>query len=150
MSASGRIPKEIEEVLMTHRRGFLKSAGLLAVSFGAYGGAWATEADAQSSAAQGSGPYPDPDFRQLDSWIVIHENNTATFYAGKTDPGQGTGTGFRQLMSDELDIAFDRTTCIMGKHGHHCRSGRIRWFDGHGERFVADAPRRRGSAPCAA
>ncbi|HEX6546752.1 MAG TPA: molybdopterin cofactor-binding domain-containing protein, partial [Bryobacteraceae bacterium] len=26
----------------------------------------------------------------------------------------GTGTGFRQLMSDELDIAFDRTTCIMG------------------------------------
>jgi nicotinate dehydrogenase subunit B len=115
MSASGRIPKEIEEVLMTHRRGFLKSAGLLAVSFGAYGGAWATEADAQSSAAQGSGPYPDPDFRQLDSWIVIHENNTATFYAGKTDPGQGTGTGFRQLMSDELDIAFDRTTCIMGR-----------------------------------
>src|SRR5262249_18565577 len=45
---------------------------------------------------------------------VIHENNTATFYVGKTDLGQGTGTCFRQLMSDELDIAFDRTTCIMG------------------------------------
>ena len=45
---------------------------------------------------------------------MIHENNTATFYVGKTDPGQGTGTGFRQLMSDELDIAFDKTTCIMG------------------------------------
>jgi CO/xanthine dehydrogenase Mo-binding subunit len=45
---------------------------------------------------------------------VIHQNNTATFYVGKTDPGQGTGTGFRQLMSDELDIPFDRTTCIMG------------------------------------
>ena len=50
----------------------------------------------------------------MDSWIVIHENNTATFYVGKTDPGQGTGTSFRQLMSDELDIAFDKTTCIMG------------------------------------
>ena len=115
MSASDRIPKQIEEVLVTHRRGFLRSAGLLAVSFGAYAGGWAREADAQSSgAAQGPGPYPDLDFRQIDSWIVIHEDNTATFYVGKTDPGQGTGTGFRQLMSDELDIAFERTTCIMG------------------------------------
>ena len=67
-----------------------------------------------SAAAQGPGPYPNPDFHQIDSWIVIHPDNTATFYVGKTDPGQGTGTGFRQLMSDELDIAFDKTTCIMG------------------------------------
>ncbi len=60
------------------------------------------------------GPYPDPDFRQLDSWIVIHEDNTATFYVGKTDCGQGTGTAFRQMMADELDIAYDKTTCVMG------------------------------------
>src|SRR6185503_9911785 len=53
-------------------------------------------------------------YHQLDSWIVIHEDNTATFYVGKTDCGQGTGTAFRQLMSDELDIAYDKTTCIMG------------------------------------
>ena len=64
--------------------------------------------------AQAAGPYPDPDFRQLDSWIVIHQDNTATFYVGKTDCGQGTGTAFRQMMSDELDIAYDKTTCIMG------------------------------------
>jgi CO/xanthine dehydrogenase Mo-binding subunit len=51
-----------------------------------------------------AGPYPDPNFRQLDSWIVIHQDNTATFYVGKTDCGQGTGTSFRQMMSDELDI----------------------------------------------
>jgi len=114
MTASSGIPKRIEEVLTTHRRGFLKSAGMLVVSFAA-GGALHAEADAQSSSApQGAGPYPDPDFRQLDSWIVIHENNKATFYVGKTDCGQGTGTSFRQLMSDELDIAFDQTTCIMG------------------------------------
>jgi CO/xanthine dehydrogenase Mo-binding subunit len=115
MSTSDRIPRRIEEALVTHRRGFLKTAGLLAVSFGAFGGGGICEADAQSSAAaSGPGPYHDPDFRQVDSWIVIHENNTATFYVGKTDPGQGTGTGFRQLMSDELDIAFERTTLIMG------------------------------------
>jgi nicotinate dehydrogenase subunit B len=99
------IPRQIEEVLLTHRRGFLKSAGLLAVSLSA----WTTD-----SAAQTPGPYHDPDFHQIDSWIVIHENNSATFYVGKTDPGQGTGTGFRQLMSDELDMPFERTTCIMG------------------------------------
>ncbi|HTF67927.1 MAG TPA: molybdopterin cofactor-binding domain-containing protein, partial [Edaphobacter sp.] len=115
MTTSTRIPKEIEEVLSTHRRGFLKSAGLLVVSFATGIDALVAEAAAQNStAAEPLGPYPDPNFRQLDSWIVIHENNTATFYVGKTDPGQGTGTSFRQLMSDELDIAFDQTTCIMG------------------------------------
>jgi CO/xanthine dehydrogenase Mo-binding subunit len=114
MTTSSSIPRHVEEALYTHRRGFLKSAGLLVVSFAA-GGGLVSEAIAEgSTAAQPSGPYPNPDFHQLDAWIVIHENNTATFYVGKTDLGQGTGTGFRQLMSDELDIAFDRTTCIMG------------------------------------
>jgi nicotinate dehydrogenase subunit B len=103
MSTSG-IPGQVEEILYTHRRGFLKTAGLLFVGLAAPG----------SPAAEGAGPYPIVDPRKLDSWIVIHENNTATFYVGKTDPGQGTGTGFRQLMSDELDMAFDKTTCIMG------------------------------------
>ena len=68
----------------------------------------------QNASAQAAAPYPDIDFRQLDSWIVIHQDNTATFYVGKTDLGQGTGTAFRQMMADELDIAYDKTTCIMG------------------------------------
>ncbi len=111
MSAAVTIPKQIEEVLAIHRRGFLKSAGFLVASFGG----WINVAEAQNTGApRGPGPYPNPDFRQIDSWIVIHENNTATFYVGKTDLGQGTGTGFRQLMSDELDIAFEKTACIMG------------------------------------
>jgi CO/xanthine dehydrogenase Mo-binding subunit len=59
-------------------------------------------------------PYPDVDFLQLDSWIVIRPDNTATFFVGKTDLGQGTGTAFRQIMADELDIAFENTTCVMG------------------------------------
>ena len=71
-------------------------------------------AAAQAGRSLGAGPYPDPDFRQLDSWIVIRENNTATFYVGKTDLGQGTGTAFRQLMADELDLAYDATSCVMG------------------------------------
>jgi CO/xanthine dehydrogenase Mo-binding subunit len=115
MNACGSIPRSIEDLLVTHRRGFLKSAGLLAVSFGIFSATAITEAESQTTgAAQGPGPYHDPDFHQIDSWIVVHENNTATFYVGTTDPGQGTGTCFRQFMSDELDIAFDKTTCIMG------------------------------------
>jgi nicotinate dehydrogenase subunit B len=118
MKSVTRIPKQVEEVLgkgnlKTSRRSLLKSAGLLVVSFSAAGtGPLVTKANAQSATAPG--PYPDPDFRQLDSWIVIHEDNTATFYVGKTDCGQGTGTAFRQLMSDELDIAYDKTNLIMG------------------------------------
>jgi nicotinate dehydrogenase subunit B len=115
------VPKQVEEILEkwnanTPRRSFLKSAGLLVVSFSAPGtNSLLIPAQAQTGApANASGPYPDPDFRQLDSWIGIHEDNTATFYVGKTDCGQGTGTSFRQMMSDELDIAFDKTTCVMG------------------------------------
>jgi nicotinate dehydrogenase subunit B len=97
--------------MTTSRRTFLAGSGLLVVSAGAasLAGPFAQDVDAQAP-----GPYPDPDFRQLDSWIAIHENNTATFFVGKTDCGQGTGTAFRQMMSDELDIAYDKTTCIMG------------------------------------
>src|ERR1700739_4968327 len=109
MNTTSGIPQQIEDVLVTHRRGFLRNAGLFAVSIAAY-----TTAGGSNAEAQTPGPYPVPDFHQIDSWIVIHENNTATFYVGKTDPGQGTGTCFRTLMSDELDIAFDKTTCIMG------------------------------------
>src|SRR3984957_17678064 len=121
MTAFTNIPKQVEELLQKSdatmaRRSFLKGAGMLVVSIGVAGSnplvrAAMAQAGAAASAA---GPYPDPDFHQLDSWIVIHEDNTATFYVGKTDCGQGTGTSFGQLMSDELDIAYDKTTCIMG------------------------------------
>src|SRR5436189_531585 len=119
MTAFTNIPKQVEEVLekwnvTTSRRSFLKSSGLLVVSFTAAPLIATASAQVPATAQAAGGPYPDKDFHQLDSWIVIHEDNTATFYVGKTDLGQGTGTSFRQMMSDELDIPFDKTTCIMG------------------------------------
>src|SRR5207247_861017 len=119
MSTFTNIPKQVEEVLekwniMTSRRNFIKSSGLLVVSFSTSPLLSAASAEAAATPQNAGGPYPDKDFHQLDSWIVIHEDNTATFYVGKTDLGQGTGTAFRQMMSDELDIAFDRTSLIMG------------------------------------
>jgi nicotinate dehydrogenase subunit B len=97
----------------TDRRTFLKTSGMLVVGLRVADVGDALPLAVEQSA--GAGPYPDPDFRQLDSWIVIREDNTATFYVGKTDCGQGTGTAFRQMMSDELDIAYDRTACVMGR-----------------------------------
>ena len=97
MTPFTNIPKHVEEALenwggTTSRRSFLKRSGLfvVTVSAAAVTGGSALEA----IAAQAGRSYPDPDFRQLDSWIVIHEDNTATFYVGKTDCGQGTGTAW--------------------------------------------------------
>ena len=91
---------------MSTRREFIKTSGFLAVGLSAM--------PLEFVAAQAAGPYPDPDFRQLDSWVVIRENNTATFFVGKTDLGQGTGTAFRQIMASELDLPYDKTSVVMG------------------------------------
>ena len=42
MTTSSSIPKHVEEVLSTHRRGFLKSAGFLFVNFAIGGNAFAS------------------------------------------------------------------------------------------------------------
>jgi nicotinate dehydrogenase subunit B len=116
MSEALQFPKAVEDALrgLIHptRRGFLKASGALVISLGA--GALPGTAPLARQSAAAAGPYPDPDFRQLDTWIVIHPDNTATFFVGKTDGGQGTGTAFRQMMCDELDIAYEATRLVMG------------------------------------
>jgi nicotinate dehydrogenase subunit B len=124
MNPLNGIPREVEHQLENStatpsRRDFLRNAGMFAVTISAAGAAatLVPEAKAQTPAVApntAAGPYSDPDFRQVDSWIVIHQDDTATFFVGKTDCGQGTGTAFRQIMSDELDFPYARTTCIMG------------------------------------
>ena len=116
MSTTLRLPKTVEDALRrinpsTSRRNFLKSSGALVLSFGLN----AVPGGRVLAQAAGDGLYPDPDFRQLDTWIVIHPDNTATFFVGKTDGGQGTGTAFRQMMCDELDIAYDQSSLVMGR-----------------------------------
>ena len=116
MNSRLQFPKVIEEALLRHinpstsRRNFLASSGALVLSLGA----GAIPGSRVLAQAVDGGPYPDPDFLQLDTWIVIHPDNTATFFVGKTDGGQGTGTAFRQMMCDELDMAYDQTSLVMG------------------------------------
>jgi nicotinate dehydrogenase subunit B len=106
--AAAALPLATAGVASQSRRSFLRTSGFLLVGVAAAG------ALGRVAHTQAAGPYPDPDFHQLDSWIVVHADNTATFSVGKTDCGQGTGTAFRQMMADELDIAYDKTTCVMG------------------------------------
>jgi len=99
---------------VTTRRDFIKNTGMLVVGIAASGEVLFGGGNPSGLPEQVAGPYPDPDFLQLDSWIVIRADNTATFFVGKTDLGQGTGTAFRQIMADELDIAYENTSCVMG------------------------------------
>jgi nicotinate dehydrogenase subunit B len=122
MSNSVQLPKAVEDAVLglspagphqASRRSFLKASGALVISLSVASTLTGGDAIAQETAAA-VGPYPDPDFLKLDTWIVIHPDNTATFYVGKTDGGQGTGTAYRQMMCDELDIAYDKTRLVMG------------------------------------
>jgi len=87
------------------RRGFLKSAGVLVVSFSMAG----RHAGAQfaSTAIPGS-----PDNRQVDSWLVIGADGIVTAYSGKEEIGQGISTAQQQLVAEELYVAFDRVRLI--------------------------------------
>src|SRR6186997_2915659 len=118
MNTFTSIPAQIEDFLDAHngpsRRDFLRASGLFVVTTMAAPADLLAQAGAPAAAPLGAGPYPDRDYRQLDSWIAIREDNTATFYVGKTDLGQGTGTAFRQIMADELDMPYDRTRLVMG------------------------------------
>ncbi len=122
-----QLPKVLEDALRSSdsashsidqasRRRFLQASGALVISVGSgvLGSSLLPSSRSNAAEAAAPGPWPDPDFRQLDTWIVIHPDNTATFFVGKTDGGQGTGTAFRQMMCDELDMGYEQTRLVMG------------------------------------
>ncbi len=92
MTIFTNVPKAVEDVLenrspSTSRRDFLKTSGALVVSFSATAVTGtdllaAAAGVGETALAQATGPYPDPDFRQLDTGIAFHGDNTATFYVG--------------------------------------------------------------------
>jgi len=119
MRAEYQLPTDVDRALApwdgtSSRRDFLKTSGLFVLGYTGFGAAGMRRGSPGDD--PGEPPlYPDPDFLQLDSWLVVNEDGTATFYVGKTDGGQGTGTATRQIMCDELDIAYDMATLVMGR-----------------------------------
>ena len=81
------------------RRELLTAGGALVVSFGI---------PAKAQIRTGSfAPYivgPSALNTELDSWLTIHANNTATLLFGRSEFGQGTVTGMMQIAAEELDL----------------------------------------------
>jgi nicotinate dehydrogenase subunit B len=90
------------------RREFLKTTGSVVVGLGVAEKVGAQAPAGEAAAGQRglvSGP-PDP--AQLDSYIAIHPDNTATIFAGYVELGQGGPTSLRQVAAEELDLDLDQ------------------------------------------
>jgi CO/xanthine dehydrogenase Mo-binding subunit len=89
------------------RREFIKAGGALVVGFGLSDRLVAqTNAPARGAIA---GP---PDAQQIDTWLAIHADNTATVYVGFAELGQGTSTALLQIAADELDLEMSQIKSV--------------------------------------
>lgn len=124
----------MDKATLTRRR-LLQGGGALVVSFGigpvprslAQDGG---TADARPFAAENPdlgtfipelGDYLDP--RELDSWLAVTEDGGVTMFTGKVDI-TGTRTALAQIVAEELDVAFDRVTMVMGETTRTVDQGR--------------------------
>jgi nicotinate dehydrogenase subunit B len=90
------------------RRHFLKGAGALLVGFSTLGGAGKLAAQTSGTVESRQTPLD-----QVDSWIVVSQDETVTGYAGKCDFGQGFRTVQHQLIAEELSVPLDRVKLIL-------------------------------------
>ena len=59
----------------------------------------------------GQEPVP-PDARQIDTWLAIHADNTATVYIGFAELGQGASTALLQIAAEELDLDMSQIKTV--------------------------------------
>jgi CO/xanthine dehydrogenase Mo-binding subunit len=85
------------------RRDFLKAGGALVVGF--------SLRDKLSAQERGTKPGP-PDARQVDTWLAIHADNTATVYIGFAELGQGASTALLQIAAEELDLDMSQIKTV--------------------------------------
>src|SRR5436190_14854985 len=85
------------------RRDFLKAGGAMVIGF-----ALRDVLDAQTRGTV-AGP---PDGRQIDTWLAIHADNTATVYVGFAELGQGASTALLQIAADELDLDMSQIKSV--------------------------------------
>jgi len=90
------------------RREFLVAGGALVVGF-----SLATRINVARAAepARGAKPGP-PDPKQIDTWLAIHADNTATLYIGFVELGQGTTTALPQIAAEELDLTLEQVKTV--------------------------------------
>jgi nicotinate dehydrogenase subunit B len=88
------------------RREFLASGGALVVGF-SLAGCVATDKGRPTTLSRTPRAGP-PDPKQVDTWLVIHEDSTATLYTGFAELGQGSTTALLQVAAEELDLRMDQ------------------------------------------
>ena len=99
------------------RREFLKKGGALIIGFGSGFGMRgllagdALAAQGATAAARGAAAGP-PDPKQIDTWLAIHSDNTATVYVGYVELGQGSTTSLLQIAAEELDLDMTQVGTI--------------------------------------
>jgi len=98
------------------RRDFIKASGSLVVSVAFPG----TAGIALSQGVSGKPPLT-PD--QLDSWIAVLPDGSVNAFFGKMDMGQGVDVAIGQMVAEELDVAFERVTVVMGDTAYTCNQG---------------------------
>jgi nicotinate dehydrogenase subunit B len=90
-----------------NRRAFLKQGGALLVGVSLAACATTPREKPATSASAGTKAGPPP-VAQLDTWLAIHEDNTATLYLGFAELGQGATTALLQIAAEELDLGMDQ------------------------------------------
>ena len=90
---------------MSTRREFIKSGGALIVGF-SLGDVLHAQAPASPAAARSL------DLKQVDTWLAIHADNTATVYIGFAELGQGASTALLQVAGDELDLDMSQMKTV--------------------------------------
>ncbi|HET9832408.1 MAG TPA: molybdopterin cofactor-binding domain-containing protein, partial [Vicinamibacterales bacterium] len=85
------------------RRDFLKTGGAMVIGFALR--------DVLIAQTRGTIPGP-PDARQVDTWLAIHADNTATVYVGFAELGQGASTALLQIAADELDLDMSQIKSV--------------------------------------
>jgi CO/xanthine dehydrogenase Mo-binding subunit len=87
------------------RKTFVKGGGAMIVGFSVLAAGFAGKAHADS-------PFPPWDdnarfpANQLDGWIQIHADNTASILTGRIEMGQGSSTALLQIAGEELDLTM--------------------------------------------
>jgi CO/xanthine dehydrogenase Mo-binding subunit len=89
---------------MKNRREFLKTGGALVIGFHLR-----EELFAQQIAVN---PARSLDARQIDTWLAIHSDNTATVYIGFAELGQGASTALLQVAAEELDLDMSQVQSV--------------------------------------
>ena len=85
------------------RKTFLKGGGAMVVGFGLAGTVVRRPGAAGIVPYASAGPAPN---NQVDSFITIHADNTASINTGRIELGQGSNMGLMMIAADELDMSI--------------------------------------------